>query len=291
MVIARKTTRRWSRAPWWSSLALSALVGLQSAPRSASAQEAGESAEPQQGSSSASSRRKLTPEQLAERRKKLAESRRNRRDPKNRSEARQKRAEERAKKRQARLESAAKKLEARAAALRKKAEAGKLPKQGVRPGAPPPTKEQMLRQADQLEAQAKKVRERAETSGSEASSPGGARRTARSPEAMRARAQQARRNHLRKRWGVTLRRPEARKELATHARRVAKLKRIRSVAQSKKSHDTARRATMLLAKEQTRHEARMKELQAAAPADQSATGASATAAPPSSATKQEGESK
>ena len=210
---------------------------------------------------------------IAERRKRLEESRAKRRARKSDPGSRQKRSQEREKKRRARLDKAAKKLEERAAELRKQVAAGEVPKQSLRPGAPPASKERMLQQADQLETQAKKVRMRAEGRVPTGSSPASKGRGA---GEMRGRAQKARRSHLRKRWGETLRLPEARQELRAHAQRVAKLKRIRSLAQRKKDNATSRKATMLLAKEQSRHESHMKELQARG----------ATAASPSGASQQ-----
>jgi len=85
----------------------------------------------------------------------------------------------------------------------------------------------------------------------------------RSPEFAKQRRHQLRRSHLNRRWGgATLRDAEAVAELKVHAERVAKLKRVRSLAMDAKDDPTAKRAKDLLSKEEDRFEQHMKLIQA-----------------------------
>jgi hypothetical protein len=82
------------------------------------------------------------------------------------------------------------------------------------------------------------------------------------PRADRSRAaHQRRRGQLNRRWGKTLRDPDAMVELKLHAERSAKLKRVRSLALESNNTPVVDRATKLLAKEDERHEKRMKSIQ------------------------------
>ena len=162
-------------------------------------------------------------------------------------------------KRKERLEQGAQRLRDRAAELRKRIAAGET----VEPAAPnskrPPRS--LEEQATRFEEQAARMEERAKNIDSEAAAGGGAER---SPEAARERRHQLRKSHINRRWGgATLRDSEAQAELKLHAERVAKLKRIRSLAMEKSKDDPqAKRAKDLLAKEEERHETHMKAIQA-----------------------------
>jgi TolA-binding protein len=68
---------------------------------------------------------------------------------------------------------------------------------------------------------------------------------------------QARREELRKRWGDLVQRPEARAELRVHARRMARLHRIRALAQQAGKTEVVERADKLIAKERERHQRAM----------------------------------
>jgi hypothetical protein len=162
-------------------------------------------------------------------------------------------------KRRERLLAGAKRLRDRAAELRKKVANGEtateLPPNSKRP------RRSLEEQAQRLEEQANKMEERSKNLDAEDEV-----RPERSALSARQRRHQIRRAHLNKRWGATLRDPDAIAELKAHAERIAKLKRIRIVAAQKSKDDpAAARATALLSKEEVRHERRMKELQAKTP--------------------------
>lgn len=163
---------------------------------------------------------------------------------------------ERLEKRRQRLLKGAERLRERAAELRRKAAAGETPKAPPNSKRPPRSFEE---QAKRFEEQAAKMESRAQNL--EREDEARVNRRERSPAAIRERRHRIRRAQLNRRWGQTLRKPEAAAELRTHAERVAKLKRIRQLAQKKSKDDPiAQRATELLAKEEARHEQRMKEL-------------------------------
>jgi hypothetical protein len=175
-------------------------------------------------------------------------------------------------KRKERLEQGAQRLRERAAELRKRIANGETV-EAPAPNSkrPPRTLEE---QATRFEEQAKRMEERAKNL--EAESAGGAER---SPEFARQRRHQLRKSHINRRWGgATLRDAEAQEELKVHAERVAKLKRIRSLAMDKSKDDPlAKRAKELLAKEEERHETHMKAIQArVAPAVAAAAAPGAT---------------
>lgn len=189
-------------------------------------------------------------------------------------------------KRKERLEQGAQRLRDRAAELRKRIAAGETTEPADPNGKRPPRS--LEEQAARFEEQAKRMEERAKNMGSEAA--GGSGSPERSPEAARQRRHQLRKSHINRRWGgATLRDAEAQSELKLHAERVAKLKRIRSLAMDKSKDDPlAKRAKDLLAKEEDRHEAHMKAIQArvapavaaaAAAASAGATTPASTAAP------------
>lgn len=162
---------------------------------------------------------------------------------------------ERQLKRRERLEQGVKRLRERAAELRKKAASGET--------APTPTGKRPARsfedQARRLEEQANKMEERSKNLDKD---DGAGPSRDRNSASARQRRHQVRRGHLNRRWGATLRKPEAVAELKRHAERSAKLKRIRSLALEKSKEDpAATRATELLTKEVERHEKRMNELQ------------------------------
>ena len=148
-------------------------------------------------------------------------------------------------------------------------------------------------QAQRLEEQANKMEDRAKnlTVADVTTAPGGDR-----AGASRKKRHQVRRIQLNRRWGDTLKYPEAIAELKLHAERAAKLKRIRTLALKKSKDDPiAERASKLLAQEVARHELHMKELQAksvaasvgstpgAAPAAEGSTTPSTTAPAPEAA--------
>jgi len=158
-------------------------------------------------------------------------------------------------KRRERLQQGAKRLRDRAAEIRQRIAKGeKDPPAPANSKRPPRSLEE---QARRFEEQATKMEERARTL---EDTPGAER----SPELARQRRHQLRRAHLNKRWGgATLRDPEAVAELKVHAERVARLKRIRSLASKKSKEDPAAdRAKALLNKEEERHEQHMKAIQA-----------------------------
>lgn len=165
--------------------------------------------------------------------------------------------EERLARRRERLEQGSKRLRERAAEMRKKAEAGETPPTSPNAKRPPRS---YAEQAQRLEEQAAKMEERAKNlSVNDAPAARGPERA----QSSRQRRHQVRRIQLNRRWGDTLKDPEAIAELKLHAERSAKLKRIRSLAMKKSKDDPSiDRATKLLAKEVARHETHMKELQA-----------------------------
>jgi dTMP kinase len=185
-------------------------------------------------------------------------------------------------KRKERLEQGAQRLRERAAELRKRIANGETVE------APSPNSKRPPRsleeQAARFEEQAKRMDERAKNLDS--ASAGGAGGTGeRSPELARQRRHQMRKSHINRRWGgATLRDAEAQAELKLHAERVAKLKRIRSLAMDKGKDDPlAKRAKDLMSKEEERHEAHMKAIQArVAPAAAAAAAAAPGATTPAS---------
>jgi hypothetical protein len=164
--------------------------------------------------------------------------------------------EERLARRRERLESGAKRLRERAAEMRKKAAAGETPV------ASPNAKRQpkpYAEQAARLEDQANKMEDRAKN----LEQGGGPSANGERATSSRDRRHRVRRIQLNRRWGDTLKDPEAIAELKLHAERSAKLKRIRTLAMKKSKDDpVVERSTKLLAKEVARHEAHMKEIQA-----------------------------
>ena len=163
--------------------------------------------------------------------------------------------------------------------MRKKAAAGETPPTAPNAKRPPRS---YAEQAERLEEQANKMEERSKNldlaDGTGAR--GGAERSASS----RQRRHQVRRIQLNRRWGETLKDPEAIAELKVHAERTAKLKRIRTLAMKRSKDDpVADRASKLLAKEVARHELHMKELQAKSVAASVASGNTAAAAPAANA--------
>lgn len=185
--------------------------------------------------------------------------------------------EERLAKRRERLEQGAKRLRERAAEMRKKAEAGETPPTSPNAKRPPRS---YAEQAQRLEEQATKMEDRSKNL-TVNDAPG--QRSDRA-QTSRQRRHQVRRIQLNRRWGDTLKDPEAVAELKLHAERAAKLKRIRTLAMKKSKDDPAvERATKLLAKEVARHETHMKELQAksvAASVSSEGAGTTAPAAAP-----------
>lgn len=171
---------------------------------------------------------------------------------------------ERLQKRRERLEQGAKRLRERAAELKKRAANGET--------APPPAANSkrptrsLEEQAQRFEEQAAKMDERAKNLDS-SDEPSSAR-TERFTGSPRERRHQIRRVSANRRWGATLRNPDAIAELKLHAERTARLKRIRSLALKKSKDDpAAKRATELLAKEDDRHDRHMKALQELTPKD------------------------
>lgn len=167
-------------------------------------------------------------------------------------------AEERLVRRRERLEQGAKRLRDRAADLRKRIAAGETAAPQPANSKRPPRS--LQEQAERFEKQAERMEARSKGLSVDAAS-GGAER---SPEYARQRRHQLRRAHLNRRWGgPTLRDPEAVAEFKTHSERVARLKRIRSLAMEKGKDDPlAKRAKDLLTKEEDRHEQHMKAIQA-----------------------------
>jgi hypothetical protein len=180
---------------------------------------------------------------------------------------------ERLARRRERLDQGAKRLRDRAAELRKRIANGEtVAPQPPNSKRPPRSLEE---QAQRFEEQANRMEQRAKNLDSDTA--GGGERT---PEHARQRRHQLRRSHLNRRWGgPTLRDPEAAAELKVHAERVARLKRIRSLAMEKGKDDPlAKRAKELLNREEDRHEQHMKTIQArVAPAAASATTTTAAA--------------
>jgi hypothetical protein len=164
--------------------------------------------------------------------------------------------EERLARRRERLEQGAKRLRERAAEMKKKAAAGETPAASPNAKRPPRS---FAEQAQRLEEQANKMDERSKNlTVNDGASRGGDRGSS-----SKQRRHQVRRIQLNRRWGDTLKDPEAISELKLHAERAARLKRIRAIATKKSKDDPAAdRATKLLAKEVARHEKHMKELQA-----------------------------
>lgn len=206
-----------------------------------------------------------------------------RRSMKVRKEHRAKNQQDRMQRRHDRLQAAAKKMRERAIDLRKRADENKSSKKSNRPGAVPLTPEVMRNKAAQLEKKAAELDKRA-TQAAEGENMGrhGVRKAHKRAGRLRA-SSKARRKFLRKRWGRKLKSKLARQELTSHARRIAKLKRIRSLAQLAKDHDTAKRATKLLVREQARHQKSMAALPTASA--QSLTAPSQTPPPQASPKK------
>ncbi|MEY4546928.1 MAG: hypothetical protein RL685_3123 [Pseudomonadota bacterium] len=167
-------------------------------------------------------------------------------------------AAERLVRRRERLEQGAKRLRDRAADLRKRIAAGETTAPQSPNAKRPPRS--LQEQAERFEKQAERMETRSKNLTAESAGGGGAER---SPEYARQRRHQLRRAHLNRRWGgPTLRDPEAVAEFKTHSERVARLKRIRSLAMEKGKDDPlAKRAKELLSKEEDRHEQHMKTIQ------------------------------
>ncbi|HTV18729.1 MAG TPA: hypothetical protein VMG12_08665 [Polyangiaceae bacterium] len=182
--------------------------------------------------------------------------------------------EERLARRRERLEQGAKRLRERAEEMKKKAAAGETPATSPNAKRPPRS---FAEQAQRLEEQAAKMEERSKNlTVNDTPATRGPERA----QSSRQRRHQVRRIQLNRRWGDTLKDPEAVSELKLHAERSAQLKRIRTLALKKSKDDPmADRATKLLAKEVARHEAHMKELQAKSVAASVASGAAPAAAP------------
>jgi hypothetical protein len=169
---------------------------------------------------------------------------------------------ERLAKRRDRLLKSAERLRGRAAELRKKAASGEAPPANPNAKRPPKSYEE---QAKKFEEQAKRMEERSKNL--EAEDAARADRPERSPDQIRQRRHKIRRAQLNRRWGETLRNPDAVAELRMHAERTARLKRIRTLAQARGKDDPlAQRAGGLLKKEEERHEKRMKDIQGDTPA-------------------------
>jgi len=190
---------------------------------------------------------------------------------------------ERLQKRRERLQQGAQRLRDRAAELRKKAANGDpLPPNPA--GSTHPTRS-FEEQAQKLEEQANKMDERAKSlteadMSTEPSRPGNAKE----------RRHQIRRATINRRWGPALHNPEAIAELKVHAERAAKLRRIRALASEKNKDDpTVKRAAELIAKEEARHERRMKAFldQAGGAAAQPST-TPATTAPAAAPAEEQG---
>ena len=185
-------------------------------------------------------------------------------------------------KRRERLQQGAKRLRDRAAEIRQRIAKGeKSPPAAPNSKRPPRSLEE---QARRFEEQADKMDQRSKTLSED--SPG----VERNPELARQRRHQLRRSHLNRRWGAaTLRDPEAAAEFKVHAARVARLKRIRSLAMEKSKDDpVAKRAKDLLTKEEERHEQHMKSIQArVAPAAASAPTPAEPAAEPAASPEEE----
>jgi hypothetical protein len=188
-------------------------------------------------------------------------------------------------KRRERLQQGAKRLRDRADEIRQRIAKGEKDPPPVPNAKRPPRS--LEDQARRFEEQAEKMEQRAKTL---SESPPGAERN---PELARQRRHQLRRSHLNRRWGAaTLRDPEAVAELKVHAERVARLKRIRSLAMQKsasaKDDPTAKRAKELLTKEEERHEQHMKVIQGrVAPAGAAAPAPAEPAAAPAAAPEEE----
>jgi hypothetical protein len=73
---------------------------------------------------------------------------------------------------------------------------------------------------------------------------------------------EARREEIKKRWGDLALRTDARAELQLHARRMARLYRIRALAEEAGKTDVVERANKLIAREQARHERAMEAIRA-----------------------------
>jgi hypothetical protein len=166
---------------------------------------------------------------------------------------------ERQAKRKTRLEQGAKRLRERAAELRKRAASGETAQPAPNSKRPQKSLEE---QAQRLEEQANKMEARSKNL--DEGRPGGAARA----------SHQRRRSQLNRRWGKTLRDPDAIAELRVHAERSAKLKRVRSLALESNNTPVVERATKLLSKEDERHEKRMKSIQ-----ERSEASAGASSAP------------
>ena len=180
---------------------------------------------------------------------------------------------ERLEKRRQRLVKGAERLRERAAELRKKAAAGETVQAPPNSKRPPRSFEE---QAKKFEDQAMKMEVRSKNL--EAEDEARSTRPERSSDAIRQRRHKIRKAQLNRRWGETLRNPDAMVELRTHAERVAKLKRIRSLGQSRSKDDPiALRAGTLLAKEEARHELRMKQIQDKASGGEAKTQPASTA--------------
>lgn len=175
-------------------------------------------------------------------------------------------------KRRTRLEGAAEKMRNRAAKLRERAASQTTPKKSNRPDAVPLTPETMLERAVKFEKKAAELDARAKETADPKKFGLKGKKAKRRHAARQHASGKARREYLRKRWGRRLKHKSAKLELTTHARRIAKLKRIRSLAQAAKDFETARRATKLLVREQARHH---KSMDALPPA----TGKTATPTP------------
>jgi len=76
------------------------------------------------------------------------------------------------------------------------------------------------------------------------------------------------RRHIKKKWGGLLQFPAARQALKVHARRMARLHRVRFVATHVEDEEAVKRVDELIKKEKARHQAHMETLRAKKGGDQ-----------------------
>lgn len=86
---------------------------------------------------------------------------------------------------------------------------------------------------------------------------------------LKAEKRKQRREHLaaaRAKWGDTLKKAGVKQEMNLHAKRIARLKRVETLALVGKKEAIAKRAKAAIDKENARHDKKMQELKAQAPA-------------------------
>lgn len=130
-------------------------------------------------------------------------------------------------------------------------------------------KERLQRQADHLEKRAAKLREQGKDKQADALEKRAALAKERaervgdgtkSPKAERRQRKLKRIKHLKRKYGKQLGQPPVRQELRLHAKRMARLNRMKTLAQANEKTELVERIDKMIEKENERHESKMQAL-------------------------------